>query len=215
MKNYRNFISFEGIDFCGKTTQIQFLREKLRSRGIEVLIFREPGGTVISEKIRSILLNSDHDELHKITEILLYEAARAQLVHEKLIPQLEKGIHVIADRFFDSTTTYQGYGREIDINIIQRLNAFATSDLKPFKTFFLDIPPEEAENRHKRENRQKDRLEKSGLHFYSLIRNGFIELSEQEPARFLRIDGLKKPEEISDIIWKNVTEFWPVSHKTR
>ena len=215
MKNYRNFISFEGIDFCGKTTQIQLLKEKLRSGGIKVLIFREPGGTVISEKIRSILLNSDHDEMHKVTEILLYEAARAQLVHEKLIPRLKAGTHIIADRFFDSTTTYQGYGREIDINMIQRLNDFATSELKPFRTYFLDIPPEEAENRHRIESRQKDRLEKSGLQFYTLIRNGFIELSEKEPERILRIVGLKSPEEISDIIWDNVSEFWPVSHRSR
>jgi dTMP kinase len=208
MNIYRNFISFEGIDFCGKTTQIRLLSEQLKSNGIEVMIFREPGGTIISEKIRAILLSSDHDEMYKITEILLYEAARAQLVHERMLPELEKGTYVIADRFYDSTTTYQGYGRDLDIEVIQQLNAFATSKLTPYKTFFLDILPQEAENRQRKEQRQKDRLEKSGQQFYSLIRKGFIELSEKEPDRIIRIDGSKSPEEISQIIWEYLSDFW-------
>jgi dTMP kinase len=210
MNIYPNFISFEGIDFCGKTTQIQLLTEKLKSRDIAVMIFREPGGTIISEQIRQILLNSDHHEMHNLTEILLYEAARAQLVHEKILPELQKGNYIIADRFYDSTTTYQGYGRKLDIEMIQKLNAFATSKLKPYKTFFLDILPEEAENRHRKQQREKDRLEQSGQQFYTLIRKGFMELSEKEPDRIIRIDGSLTPGEISEIIWDYVIDFWQI-----
>jgi dTMP kinase len=125
-----------------------------------------------------------------------------------MLPELEKGTYVIADRFYDSTTTYQGYGRDLDIEVIQQLNAFATSKLTPYKTFFLDILPQEAENRQRKEQRQKDRLEKSGQQFYSLIRKGFIELSEKEPDRIIRIDGSKSPEEISQIIWEYLSDFW-------
>ena len=210
MNIYPNFISFEGIDFCGKTTQIQLLTEKLKSRDIAVMIFREPGGTIISEQIRQILLNSEHNEMHNLTEILLYESARAQLVHEKILPELQRGSYIIADRFYDSTTTYQGYGRKLDIEMIQKLNAFATSGLKPYKTFFLDILPEEAENRHRKQQREKDRLEQSGQQFYTLIRKGFMELSEKEPDRIIRIDGSLTPGEISDIIWDYVIDFWQI-----
>jgi dTMP kinase len=210
MNIYPNFISFEGIDFCGKTTQIQLLIERLKSKDIAVMIFREPGGTVISEQIRKILLNSEHNEMHRLTEILLYEAARAQLVHEKILPELQKGSYIIADRFYDSTTTYQGYGRKLDIEMIEKLNAFATSGLKPYKTFFLDILPEEAENRHRKQQREKDRLEQSGQQFYTLIRKGFMELSEKEPERIIRIDGSRTPAEISEIIWDYVIDFWQI-----
>jgi dTMP kinase len=210
MKLYHNFISFEGIDFCGKSTQIKRLAEKLEARKLDFLIFREPGGTDISEKIRSILLSSDHDEMHKITEILLYEAARAQLVHEKLIPVLEQGTYVIADRFYDSTTSYQGYGRQLDIEFIQRLNSFATSGLVPYKTFFIDILPEEAEARQQINQRQKDRLENSGLTFFELTRKGFLEMSKKEPQRIIRIDGSESVEEISEIVWRKVCEFWGI-----
>jgi dTMP kinase len=148
--------------------------------------------------------------MHRLTEILLYEAARAQLVHEKILPELQKGSYIIADRFYDSTTTYQGYGRKLDIEMIQKLNAFATSGLKPYKTFFLDILPEEAENRHRKRQREKDRLEQSGQEFYTLIRKGFMELSKKEPERIIPIDGSRTPGEISEIIWNYVTDFWQI-----
>ena len=159
MKIYKNFISFEGIDFSGKTTQIQVLQQRLQEEGIENVLVREPGGTIISEKIRDILLSTDHTEMHRITEILLYEAARAQLVHQKILPLLEKNTHVIADRYYDSTTAYQGYGRRLDLQVVRTVNYFATSHLQPYKTFFIDISAEEAEKRQKSKNLDKDRLE--------------------------------------------------------
>jgi len=212
MKIYKNFISFEGIDYSGKTTQIQKLLEKLEQIGIETILVREPGGNPISEKIRDILLSNDHAEMHRITEFLLYEAARAQLVHQKILPLLEKNVHVIADRFFDSTTAYQGYGRKLDLEVIQTVNRFATSNLRPYKTFFIDISPDEAEKRHQHQQRDKDRLEKSGIPFYRLIRNGFTRLCDQEPERFIRIDGERNPAEITQTIWSHLRGFWPVKN---
>ena len=141
MKIYKNFISFEGIDFSGKTTQIQMLLNRLSVNHIQPVLVREPGGTTISEKIREILLSTDYSEMNEKTELFLYEAARAQLVHEKIVPLLEKGEYVIADRFYDSTTAYQGFGRELDLKIVEMINHFATSRLQPYLTFFIDISP--------------------------------------------------------------------------
>lgn len=210
MKIYKNFISFEGIDYSGKGTQIQELQKRLQENGIETIVLREPGGTPISEKIRDILLSNDHSEMNRITEFLLYEAARAQLVHQKILPLLDKNIHIIADRFYDSTTAYQGYGRKLNLEVIQTINRFATSNLQPFKTFFIDISPEEAEKRHQYQNRNKDRLEKSGLQFYQLIRAGFTQMCRKEPERFIRIEGERQPAEIAGEIWTHISRLWPV-----
>lgn len=210
MKIYKNFISFEGIDFSGKTTQLKVLQERLQGEGIESDLVREPGGTTISEKIRDILLSTDHPEMHRITEILLYEAARAQLVHQKIVPLLEKNIHVIADRYYDSTTAYQGYGRRLDLQVVRTVNHFATSNLQPFKTFFIDISAEEAEKRQKSKNLNKDRLENSGFDFFQLIRSGYLEMCQQEPERFIKINGEQQPEKIADEIWSHITQFWPI-----
>jgi len=210
MKIYKNFISFEGIDYSGKSTQIQELQKKLQQNGIETIIVREPGGTTISEKIRDLLLSNDHSEMHRITEFLLYEAARAQLVHQKILPLLDKNIHIIADRFFDSTTAYQGYGRKLNLEVIQTINRFATSNLLPYRTFFIDISPEEAEKRHQYQKRNKDRLEKSGIPFYQLIQAGFSQMCLEEPERFIRIDGEREPAEIAADIWSHIAGIWPV-----
>lgn len=211
MKIYKNFISFEGIDFSGKTTQIKMLLERLKSYKIHPLVVREPGGTRISEKIREILLNPLHSEMFEKTEILLYEAARAQVVHEVIISYLQEGKYIIVDRFFDSTTAYQGYGRELEIKFVQRLNNFATSNLKPYKTFFIDISPKEAESRQIKYNHSQDRLEGTGIEFFIKIRNGFLKLCEEEPERFIRINGERAPDEIAGDIWKSLRKIWPLS----
>ena len=208
--NYRNFISFEGIDACGKTTQIRLLMDRLHARGIHPVLVREPGGTAISEKIREILLDPQFKEMHSRTEILLYEAARAQLVHQKLIPLLEEGAYLIADRFFDSTTAYQGYGRGLDLEVVQVLNRFATSGLKPFRTFFLDISPEEAERRRKAAGTAKDRLESGGPEFFRRVREGFLQLCTEEKERFVRIDGEQPPEAVAEEIWHHVRQIWNI-----
>ncbi len=208
MKTYKNFVSFEGIDYSGKTTQIDLLLIKLKEYGIEPEIVREPGGTVISEKIREILLNPEHKEMVEKTEILLYEAARAQLVHQKILPLLEQGKYVIADRFFDSTTAYQGYGRGLDLQVVDILNRFATSHLQPYRTFFIDISPQEARRRQAKNRLSRDRLESAGPDFFKRIRDGFLALCQQESQRFVRIDGERPPEEIFRDIWSHIRDIW-------
>lgn len=210
MKIYKNFISFEGIDYSGKSTQIRVLQERLQEKGIENVLVREPGGTTISEKIRDILLSIAHSEMHRITELLLYEAARAQLVHQKILPLLEKNIHVIADRYYDSSTAYQGYGRRLDLSAVRTINHFATSNLQPFKTFFIDISAEQAEKRQKSKNLSKDRLENSGFEFFQVIRSGYLEMCQEEPERFIKIHGENETENIADEIWSHLSQFWPI-----
>lgn len=211
MNRFKTFISFEGIDYCGKSTQIDLLLNRLKGHKLNVKVLREPGGTPVSERIRDILLDPAHGELHPRTEILLYSAARAQLVHQIILNELKQGVYVIADRFFDSTTAYQGYGRNIDIDFVYRLNRFATSGLVPYRSFFIDISPETAESRRKQARTQSDRMESEGLDFYRKIREGFLKLAESEPERFVAIDGELPEQEISDQIWKELSEFWPIS----
>jgi len=210
MKIYKNFISFEGIDFSGKTTQIQMLLNRLSYHQIKPVLVREPGGTTISEKIRDILLSTDYSEMNERTELFLYEAARAQLVHQKIIPLLEKGEYVIADRFYDSTTAYQGYGRGLDLKVVEVINLFATAGLQPYLTFFIDIAPDQAEERQQSNRHEKDRLEKGGLDFFTHIRRGFLEISKREPERFLVIQGDRPALEISEEIWITIKSHWKI-----
>jgi dTMP kinase len=212
MKNYKNFISFEGIDFSGKGTQIQILLERLKTVNIYPTLLREPGGTVISEKIRDILLSPAHGEMIEKTEILLYEAARSQLVHQLIIPLLEKDKYVIADRYDDSTTAYQGYGRQLDLEVVQVLNNFATSSLKPYKTFFIDISPAEAERRRIENKQSQDRLESGGEPLFNRVRQGFLNLCSSEPDRFVRLDGERPQQEIASDIWQIVESIWELNN---
>ncbi len=207
---FQRFISFEGIDYCGKTTQIQRLVERLRGLGLRVEVVREPGGTAISEKIREILLDRSHEEMEAQTEILLYAAARSQLVHQKILPLLRQGIHVIADRFYDSTTAYQGYGRGLDIAFVKRLNRFATSGVTPYKTIVLDISPQEAERRRRQEGLKQDRLESGGIDFYRRVREGFYHIAREEPDRLVFIAGEQEVEAIAAQIWAYVRQWWNV-----
>lgn len=217
MNRFKTFISFEGIDFCGKSTQIDLLLNRLSSTKLKVKVLREPGGTFISEKIRDILLDTSHSEMTPPTEILLYSAARAQLVHQTILDELKKGVYVIADRYFDSTTAYQGYGRNIEINFVNDLNRFATSGLTPFKTFFIDISPEEAERRRQalssvRDRRsKKDRIESETTEFYNRIRQGYLKLAENEPDRIVRIDGELPQDRIAENIWNILSQVWQLS----
>ncbi|MFZ0390706.1 MAG: dTMP kinase [Calditrichia bacterium] len=204
----RRFISFEGIDYSGKSTQISLLRRNLQTAGIDTVLVREPGGTEISEAIRRILLDPANRLLHQKTEILLYEAARAQLVHEKLLPLLQSGAYVIADRFFDSTTAYQGYGRNLDLTAVKQMNRFATSGLSPCKTFFIDITPQEAARRQQAGRLDMDRLESGGTAFFNKIREGFLKLCREEPERFIRVNGERPLEEITREIWQTVEQLW-------
>lgn len=199
------FITFEGLDLCGKTTQAEILIQKLKNLGFDPVLVREPGGTKISEQIRNILLDSQNREMDPITEFFLFSASRAQLVKEVIIPSLNSGKIVICDRFFDSTLAYQGYGRGIDIEKIKIINELATSGLVPDLTFLIDIPVDEIYRRRKEKYSELDRMENSGAEFYERVRYGYFEIAKSND-RFIIIDGMKKIDEISDEIWSIVFE---------
>jgi dTMP kinase len=199
-------ITFEGLDFSGKTTQIKLLVEKLKSFGNDVIVVREPGGTPISEKIREILLDKKNLEMTQVAEILLFSAARNQLVNQVLKPALEAGKVVICDRYYDSTTAYQGYGRGVNLDDVKRINKIATLGIVPDITFFVDIPIDEIKRRIEIAKSSTDRMESSGDNFYERVRKGYFEIAEGEPERFHIMDGLKNVETIHDEIWKVVND---------
>ena len=190
------FITFEGIDFCGKSTQAELLKSYLVKNKKIVEIIREPGGTEISEKIREMLLDKKHYHMFMETEIFLFSASRAQLVREKIRPYLEKGVYVISDRFHDSTTAYQGFGRGIDINTVVHINNLAIGKTVPDITFIIDIPVKVAEERKKIKTKiDLDRIEISDSVFYEKVRKGYLKLAENE-KRFRVIDGTANIEDI-------------------
>ncbi len=196
-------ITFEGIDFCGKSTQVELLRNYLASRQKIVEVIREPGGTKISEMIRTILLDKVHENMCNESEIFLFSASRAQLVREKIRPYLMKGYYVISDRFHDSSTAYQGFGRGLSVDAIMNIHNLAIGDTIPDITFFIDIPVEEAENR-KRQKLQGDldRIEISERDFFEKVRNGYLYLSKDK--RFRKIDGTQSIQEIHHQIIKEI-----------
>ncbi|HOO60927.1 MAG TPA: dTMP kinase [Bacillota bacterium] len=199
------FITFEGIDGCGKTTQLTSLSQMLQSKGYEVLLIREPGGTSIGEKIRSILLDKNNLDMTPITELLLYEAARAQITQEKIRPWLERGNCVICDRFYDSTVAYQGYGRGLSLSDIHELNELSTNSLAPDITFLLDISPEEAYARREGRGGEEDRLEGEGLAFMKKVREGYLTLAKDN-ARIKVIHAASSVDTIRNEIEREVWE---------
>ena len=188
-------ITFEGIDGSGKSTQIQLLEAEFEKLGISYKTFREPGGTKLSEKIRTILLDRENIELYSNAESLLFAAARAQLTAEQINPALTKGEFVICDRFTDSTIAYQGYGRGLNINNLELINTIATDGLIPDITFILDIDPQKATERLKTVN--PDRMEAAGIDFFKNIRQGYCQIREQNQSRCIVINGEKPQKDIS------------------
>ena len=180
-------ITFEGIDGSGKSTQIKKLESRLKSLKINYITYREPGGTKLSEKIRQILLDKENMELSSISEGLLFAAARAQLVKEKIRPDLDSGKVVICDRFIDSTIAYQGYGRRLDIQKLVSINEIATEGLIPDITFLLDIKPENAFKRI--DSTEIDRMESVGIKFFKKIRKGYFKIIKDNPERFFLINA--------------------------
>lgn len=192
-------ITFEGIDGSGKSTQISLLRDYLLEEGHEVQVFREPGGTDVSEMIRGMLLNPDL-EIDPVTELLLFSSARSQLVAEKVRPLLDKNVIVILDRFYDSTTAYQGFGRKsMPLEQIKQINKAATHNLVPDFTFYLRLSPEEARERTK--TFQKDRMERAGNTFFTRVFEGFEHLAETE-SRFKTINAERDIDSIHNNIVK-------------
>ncbi len=174
------FITFEGSEGSGKSTQSKLLYRYLKRRGFKVVYLREPGGNKISEKIRKILLDSRNDSITPVTETLLYMAARAQVVSEIIKPALKKGKIIICDRFLDSTIAYQGYGLGIDIKLIKCIGEFATSGVKPDLTIFMELPLKDG---LKPRRHTKDRIEKRTLAYHTRVLKGYLKLARLEPKR--------------------------------
>ena len=197
------FITFEGCEGAGKSTQAKLLCAALEALGYEVVLTREPGGTPAGEKIRAVLLDRTHSELAAEVELLLFLASRSQLVNEVINPALGLGKVVICDRFHHSTLAYQGGARELDMPLVRRMNDFATGGLLPDLTLLLDLP---AENGFKRKDKisteQADRMEVQGEAFHSRVRKAFLELAKEEPERITVLNA----EEAPDIIARNILE---------
>ena len=199
------FISFEGVDGCGKSTQVKLLKDKIASEGMKVELVREPGGLKISEQIRRILLNPDNSSMNYETEALLMTASRAQLTEEVIKPLLAKGFFVLADRFSDSTLAYQGGGRKLDIDILKKINSFATKNLVPDVTFLIDIKPEDAVLRAGLTS--PDRIEGAGVDLQKDVQKTYIKLAKEFSNRFIVLDGYDSISSIHSIIWDKIINY--------
>lgn len=184
-RNKGYFITFEGIDGCGKSTQLEKTRRFLKSLGYPVMILREPGSTSVSEKIRKILLDKK-SRINAVTELLLYIAARAELVEKVIAPALENGMIILCDRFYDSTIAYQGYGRGLDITQAKKINDLAIGKNKPDLTLIFDV---DYATSLKRRKRKADRLEAEKRAFFNRVRNGFLAIARENKKRMVVING--------------------------
>lgn len=199
-KNRGKFYTFEGIDGCGKSTQVARVAERLRGNGTPCLVTREPGGTAVSEKIRELLISPDSKGMCPETEMLLYLAARAQHVREVIIPAIDRGETVLCDRFEQATFAYQGRGRGLDIRYVNLINKFATGSLAPDMTFVIDISVEISQERLNNIGKGKDRIESAGTQFFERVRAGYIDAAKAFPQRIKLLDGTKGQDELTDEI---------------
>jgi dTMP kinase len=203
------FITFEGSEGCGKSTQVRRLAARLEKLGVDFLVTREPGGTPIGESIRELLQFATHNAaMTAETELLLFAASRSQLVREVIRPTLERGICVIADRFFDSTTVYQGTARRLNPELVAQVNAFAVGDCLPELTFVLDVDLETAQARMKTP-RRPDRMEQQPTEFYESVRGGYRDLAARELNRVVLINGSQPVDKIDNQIWQIVSQRFP------
>ena len=206
------FITFEGVEGSGKTTQIQRLKRYLTKKSIPCKVTREPGGCPIGEKVRKILLNPDHRAMTSLSELLLYEASRAQHVKEVIEPLLRKGVVVLCDRFSDATVAYQGYGRGIDVSVVENLNRFASQGIKPDVTFLLDCPTDLGLKRARKRNwtlnkEREGRFEKEKIQFHHRVRKGYLFIAKNQPDRLKRIDTREGEDKVFEKIRKIVDEL--------
>jgi len=208
------FITFEGTEGCGKSTQVRRLAARLESLGIPFLLTREPGGTAIGETVRELLQFAPHGRgMFAETELLLFEASRSQLVREVIKPALDASICVISDRFFDSTTAYQGAARQLPGPTVDHLNAFAVGDCIPDLTIVLDVDAETAQTRMG-QSRRPDRMEQEPAEFYERVRQAYRQLAKREAARVKLVDGTRSEDEIDNAIWELVKPLLPISRST-
>jgi len=199
------FVTFEGIEGCGKSTQARRLAARLKREGLSCVLTLEPGGTPIGQKIRRILLDQDHHDLSPLSELLLYEADRAQHVEQVIRPALARNQWVICDRFFDATTVYQGVARGQDLQMVQFLNKRASLGMMPDRTFLIDCPVEIGLQRALKRNASlsdpgQDRFEKEKIEFHAAVREGYLSLAKKEPHRFLVVDGALGEDSLEAII---------------
>lgn len=199
------FITFEGGEGCGKSTQSRRLFHRLQKLAIPAQLIHEPGVTALGDKIRRLLKWSQGVNISPVAELLMFNAARAQLVDEVIKPALKKEAIVICDRYADSTTAYQGYGRGIEMGVVAAANKIGTQGLAPDLVILLDMPVEEGLARKKHE--QADRFQKESLSFHRRIREGYLKLAAAEPERWLVIDATRGKEEIADMIWRTVSRL--------
>lgn len=196
------FVTFEGPDGAGKTTQIEKMAQYLEERKLPYILTKEPGGTRISNEIRSLILRPEYREMMNETEVLLYAASRAQHVKERIIPALEAGKIVLCDRFVDASIAYQGYGLGIEIEKIVQINEFATGGLTPDRSYFIDIAPSFARKRlmQRNGNRPFDRIEQKDIEYHEKVRNGFLRIYETNRERICLLDGHQAIEAIFEAI---------------
>jgi len=199
------FITFEGAEGCGKSTQARALWQRLIRRGISAVLTYEPGGTALGNHLRYVLKKRLQDKISALGELFLFAACRIQLVNEVIRPSLEQGKVVICDRFSDSTIVYQGYGRGLNLETIEDINDLATAGIKPALTVLLDIPPQQGLRRKR--SRSNDRFETENITFHRKIRDGYLKLAAEESGRWLIIDGTLPRAEIGKIIWDRVNSL--------
>lgn len=199
------FISFEGIEGSGKSTQVKLLDKALRERGLETLVTREPGGPAVSEAIRATLLNPEYSEMLPETELLLYMASRAQHTGQWILPALSQGKIVLCDRYNDSTIAYQGAARELDLGFIDLLAKFATFDTCPDLTFLFDLPVETGLKRIS--GRELDRLELESFSFHQKVREQYLILANKQPSRYIVLDAALEADELQRIVLASTLKF--------
>ncbi len=200
------FITLEGPDGSGKSMQVPALSDFIRGMGYEVLSTREPGGTFIGDQIREVIMRMENKSMHPRTEILLFCAARAQIVDELIRPQLEKGVVVISDRYADSTLAYQGYGHGVDLAVLRQLLNFATGGLTPDLTLLFDVDIETGLSRRQAGGGEWNRLDDYELAFHRRVRAGYIELAEAEPQRWVRVDAAQTPQQVQFDLQKIISQ---------
>lgn len=200
------FITLEGMEGCGKSTQIRKLAQALEKASYPVMISRSPGGTPVAEKIRTILKQGvEGEELLPETELLLFGACHAQMTAHLVKTELEKGTILISDRFYDSTTAYQGYARNMDLDLVRAINTFACKSIKPDLTLVLDLDPEEGIRRSiKRGGAENDRFDSEKMEFHHAVRNAFLDMAQREKDRFCVIDAAKSEDEVHQAIMEAV-----------
>jgi len=201
------FITLEGIDFSGKSTQADYILARLKDGGLDVLFLREPGGTELSERVRSILLSRKEIDICPKSELFLFLAARAQIVEEVIIPAINAGRIVLCDRFYDSTYAYQGFARGLGLESVEPLNVMATSGLKPDLTILYDLPVSEARKRGAGFLSDHDRLENERVEFHERVRDGYHRLARREPERIKLVDASGQPQDVWKLTWEILGPF--------